>query len=210
MHKGTIHILGVSGTFMAGIALIAQRSGWRVTGQDVACYSPMREQLEQASIPVTIGYDDTLPTADLYIIGNTIARGNPVLEQIMAHGLPYTSGPEWLRTHILTDKWVIAVAGTHGKTTTTSMVIWLLESTQCNPSFLLGGIAENFGVSARLTDSDVFVIEADEYDTAFFDKQPKFMHYRPKTLVVNNLEFDHADIYDNLQDIARQFHHLIK
>ncbi|MBT4885221.1 MAG: UDP-N-acetylmuramate:L-alanyl-gamma-D-glutamyl-meso-diaminopimelate ligase [Legionellales bacterium] len=205
-----IHILGISGTFMAGVALLAKQSGCIVTGHDRECYSPMKEQLLKHDIKVSLGYDDDLPTADLYIIGNTIKRGNPLLEKILIHGFAYCSGPEWLHREILQHKWVVAVAGTHGKTTTTSMLVWLLEKNGKKPSFLIGGIAENMGCSARLTDSDVFVIEADEYDTAYFDKRPKFMHYRPKTLILNNLEFDHADIYKNLNEIATQFHYLIK
>lgn len=206
-----IHILGISGTFMAGVAVIAKQCGYIVSGHDKACYSPMREQLQKCDIPVITGYSDAdLPAADCYIIGNTISRGNPLLEHIMMQGLPYTSGPQWLAENILQDKWVVAIAGTHGKTTTSSMVTWLLEQSGINPSFLIGGVVENLGVSARLSSSDVFVIEADEYDTAFFDKRPKFMHYRPRTLILNNLEFDHADIYNSLSDIAKQFSYLIK
>ena len=205
-----IHILRISGTFMAGIALLAKQSGCNVTGHDTECYSPMKEQLLDNSIKVSLGYDDDLPTADLYIIGNAIKRGNPLLEKILIHGFAYCSGPEWLYREILQHKWVIAVAGTHGKTTTTSMLTWILEKNGKNPSFLIGGIADNMGCSARLTDSDVFIIEADEYDTAYFDKRPKFMHYRPKTLILNNLEFDHADIYKDLDQISTQFHYLIK
>jgi UDP-N-acetylmuramate: L-alanyl-gamma-D-glutamyl-meso-diaminopimelate ligase len=208
--KKTIHVLGISGTFMAGLAVIAKQLGYAVSGHDNACYSPMKEQLATQGISVTIGYDGTLPVADLYIIGNSISRGNPFLETILVQGLSYCSGPEWLYREVLVDKWVMAIAGTHGKTTTTSMLAWIMERAGHNPSFLIGGIAENFGCSARLTDSDMFIIEADEYDTAYFDKRPKFMHYRPKTLVVNNLEFDHADIYTDLESIKQQFHYLIR
>ena len=208
--KKTIQVLGISGTFMAGLAVIAKQLGYSVSGHDTACYSPMKEQLSSHGISVTIGYDEALPVADLYIIGNSISRGNPFLETILVQGLPYCSGPEWLYREVLVDKWVMAVAGTHGKTTTTSMLAWIMERAGHNPSFLIGGIAENFGCSARLTDSDLFIIEADEYDTAYFDKRPKFMHYRPKTLVVNNMEFDHADIYSDLEAIKQQFHYLIR
>jgi UDP-N-acetylmuramate: L-alanyl-gamma-D-glutamyl-meso-diaminopimelate ligase len=206
-----IHILGISGTFMAGVAIIAKNSGFIVSGHDKECYSPMKDQLIANGIDVSIGYSDNdLPKADCYIIGNSIGRGNPMLEQILMNGLPYTSGPEWLQNNVLQNKWVIAVAGTHGKTTTSSMVTWVLEQAGFNPSFLIGGVVDNLGMSARITDSDVFVIEADEYDTSFFDKRPKFMHYRPKTLIINNLEFDHADIYSTLSDISKQFMNLVK
>ena len=208
--KKTIQVLGVSGTFMAGLAVIAKQLGFVVAGHDTACYSPMKEQLAAHGIPVTIGYDGVLPVADLYIIGNSISRGNPFLETILVQGLAYCSGPEWLYREVLAHKWVIAVAGTHGKTTTTSMLSWIMERAGYNPSFLIGGIAENFGCSARLTNSDLFIIEADEYDTAYFDKRPKFMHYRPKTLVINNMEFDHADIYTSLESIKQQFQYLIR
>lgn len=208
--KKTIHVLGVSGTFMAGLAVIAKQLGYDVSGHDTACYSPMKEQLAAHAIPVTIGYEDILPAADLYIVGNTISRGNPFLETILLQGLPYCSGPEWLYREVLAHKWVIAVAGTHGKTTTVSMLSWIMERAGYNPSFLIGGVANNFGCSARLTDSDIFIIEADEYDTAYFDKRPKFMHYRPKTLVINNIEFDHADIYADIQSIQQQFQYLVR
>lgn len=206
-----IHIVGIAGTFMAGLAIIAKQNGFQVTGHDKECYSPMREQLANNGIDVLLGYDnDDLPVADCYVLGNSVSRGNPILEQILIRGLPYTSGPEWLADNVLAGKWVVAVAGTHGKTTTSSIVTWILEKSGYNPGFLVGGVVENLGVSARLTDSEVFVIEADEYDTAFYDKRPKFMHYRPKTLILNNLEYDHSDIYSSLSDIARQFSLLVK
>ncbi|MEE3003287.1 MAG: UDP-N-acetylmuramate:L-alanyl-gamma-D-glutamyl-meso-diaminopimelate ligase [Pseudomonadota bacterium] len=206
-----IHILGISGTFMAGLALIAKQSGITVSGHDNDCYPPMKDQLAANDINVKLGYADSdLPPADLYIVGNSIKRGNPLFESILLLGLPYCSGPEWLYHNVLRHKWVIAISGTHGKTTTSSMLTWILESLGYHPSFLIGGIPENMGCSARLTASNVFVIEADEYDTALFDKRPKFIHYRPKTLVINNLDFDHADIYSSLAEISKQFCNLIK
>lgn len=207
-----IHILGICGTFMGSLAQLAQASGFRVTGSDKAVYPPMSTQLESAGIELIEGFspDQLNPKPDLVIVGNVISRGNPVMEAILNRGIPYTSGPQWLAENILRDKWVIALAGTHGKTTTTSMVAWILESVGMSPSYLIGGVPTNFGVSARLGKSDFFVIEADEYDTAFFDKRSKFVHYGPKTLVINNLEFDHADIFENLSAIQKQFHHLIR
>lgn len=206
-----IHILGIAGTFMAGIALIAKQLGHEVSGHDAACYSPMKEQLANNDISVTIGYDisESLPRADIYIIGNAVSRGNLLLEKILSFGLQYCSAPEWLRNNVLFDKWVIAVAGTHGKTTTSAIITHILEQQGLNPGFLVGGILDNFTCSARVTDSEYFVIEADEYDTSYFDKQPKFMHYRAKTLLLNNLEFDHADIYKDLADIVQQFKVLV-
>ena len=207
-----IHILGVSGTYMAGIALIAKDLGHKVTGHDKCCYSPMKEQLVDNNIEVVLGYDDlaSLPKADLFLIGNVIKRGNILLEEILNKNYNYSSAPEWLRLNVLHDKWVLAVAGTHGKTTTTAILVWLLEQAGLNPGFLVGGMLQNFGISARNTASDFFVIEADEYDTAYFDKRPKFLHYKPKTLITNNLEFDHADIYGSLNAIKQQFGYLIK
>lgn len=207
-----IHILGVSGTYMAGIALIAKDLGHKVTGHDQCCYSPMKEQLLSSGIEVTLGYDDisSLPQADLFLIGNVIKRGNPLLEEILKKDYTYSSAPEWLRTNVLNDKWVLAVAGTHGKTTTTAILVWLLEQAGLNPGFLVGGMLQNFGISARNTQSKFFVIEADEYDTAYFDKRPKFLHYKPKTLIINNLEFDHADIYSDLDAVKKQFGYLLK
>lgn len=207
-----IHILGICGTFMGSLAQLAQASGFRVTGSDKAVYPPMSTQLASAGIELIEGFsvDQLIPAPDLVIVGNVISRGNPVMEAILNRGIPYTSGPQWLAENILRDKWVMAIAGTHGKTTTTSMVAWILESVGMSPGYLIGGVPTNFGVSARLGGSDFFVIEADEYDTAFFDKRSKFVHYGPRTLVVNNLEFDHADIFENLSAIQKQFHHLIR
>jgi len=208
-----IHILGICGTFMGGLAVLARGAGHTVTGCDAGVYPPMSTQLEAQGIRLIEGYDaDQLNglSADLFVIGNVVSRGNPLMEAILDRGLPYVSGPQWLGEHVLNGKWVLAVAGTHGKTTTSSMLTWLLEDAGLNPGFLIGGVPLNFGVSARLTDSSFFVIEADEYDTAFFDKRSKFVHYRPKTAVLNNLEFDHADIFPDLAAIETQFHHLIR
>ncbi|CAD6558985.1 UDP-N-acetylmuramate:L-alanyl-gamma-D-glutamyl-meso-diaminopimelate ligase [Paraburkholderia metrosideri] len=208
-----IHILGICGTFMGGLAVLARGAGHTVTGCDAGVYPPMSTQLEAQGIRLIEGYDaDQLNglNADLFVIGNVVSRGNPLMEAILDRGLPYVSGPQWLGEHVLNGKWVLAVAGTHGKTTTSSMLTWLLEDAGLNPGFLIGGVPLNFGVSARLTDSSFFVIEADEYDTAFFDKRSKFVHYRPKTAVLNNLEFDHADIFPDLAAIETQFHHLVR
>lgn len=207
-----IHILGICGTFMGGVALLARAAGHRVTGCDAGVYPPMSSQLEEQGIALTEGYAasqiDLQP--DLYVVGNAISRGNPLLEEILARDLPYVSGPQWLAEHILRDKWVLAVAGTHGKTTTSSMLAWILEYAGLKPGFLIGGVAQDFGISARLGETDFFVIEADEYDTAFCDKRSKFVHYRPRTLILNNLEFDHADIFPDLAAIETQFHHLVR
>ncbi|WLE58018.1 UDP-N-acetylmuramate:L-alanyl-gamma-D-glutamyl-meso-diaminopimelate ligase [Burkholderia plantarii] len=207
-----IHILGICGTFMGGLAVLAREAGHTVTGCDAGVYPPMSTQLEAQGIQLIEGYGaaqiDLAP--DLFVIGNVVSRGNPLMEAILDRGLPYVSGPQWLGEHVLADKWVLAVAGTHGKTTTSSMLAWLLEDSGLNPGFLIGGVPLNFGVSARLTDSSFFVIEADEYDTAFFDKRSKFVHYRPRTAVLNNLEFDHADIFPDLAAIETQFHHLVR
>jgi UDP-N-acetylmuramate: L-alanyl-gamma-D-glutamyl-meso-diaminopimelate ligase len=207
-----IHILGVCGTFMGGIALLARTAGHRVTGCDANVYPPMSTQLTDQGIALVEGYDaDQISLKpDLYIVGNAISRGNPLLEEILDRNLPYTSGPQWLAEHVLADKWVLAVAGTHGKTTTTSLLAWILEDAGLSPGFLVGGVPLNFGISARLTDSPFFVIEADEYDTAFCDKRSKFVHYRPRTAILNNLEFDHADIFVDLAAIETQFHHLVR
>ncbi|CAH2933298.1 MAG: UDP-N-acetylmuramate:L-alanyl-gamma-D-glutamyl-meso-diaminopimelate ligase (EC [uncultured Paraburkholderia sp.] len=208
-----IHILGICGTFMGGLAVLARGAGHTVTGCDAGVYPPMSTQLEAQGIRLIEGYDAEQLNglnADLFVIGNVVSRGNPLMEAILDRGLPYVSGPQWLGEHVLNGKWVLAVAGTHGKTTTSSMLTWLLEDAGLNPGFLMGGVPLNFGVSARLTDSSFFVIEADEYDTAFFDKRSKFVHYRPKTAVLNNLEFDHADIFPDLAAIETQFHHLIR
>ena len=207
-----LHILGICGTFMGGIAAIAKALGHKVTGSDANVYPPMSTQLEELGIELTEGYNpsqfSTQP--DIVVIGNALSRGNEAVEYVLDRNLPYTSGPQWLLENVLKDRWVLAVAGTHGKTSTSSMLAWILEFADMNPGFLIGGIPQNFGVSARLGDSPFFVIEADEYDSAFFDKRSKFVHYRPRTLVLNNLEFDHADIFDDLTDIQKQFHHLMR
>jgi UDP-N-acetylmuramate: L-alanyl-gamma-D-glutamyl-meso-diaminopimelate ligase len=207
-----IHILGVCGTFMGGIALLARAAGHQVTGCDANVYPPMSTQLEEQGIALTNGYDagQIALEPDLFVVGNAISRGNPLLEEILDRNLPYVSGPQWLAENILQGKWVLGVAGTHGKTTTTSMLAWILEEAGLKPSFLVGGVPQGFGVSARLTDSPFFVIEADEYDTAFCDKRSKFVHYRPRTAILNNLEFDHADIFADLAAIETQFHHLVR
>ena len=207
-----IHILGICGTFMGGIALLARAAGHVVTGCDANVYPPMSIQLEEQGIVLTEGYDAAQVTLDpdLFVVGNAISRGNSLLEAILDRNLPYVSGPQWLADNILKGRWVLGVAGTHGKTTTTSMLAWILEQAGLNPSFLVGGVPQGFGVSARLTDSPFFVIEADEYDTAFCDKRSKFVHYRPRTTILNNLEFDHADIFADLAAIEAQFHHLVR
>lgn len=207
-----VHILGIGGTFMAGVALLARAAGHRVTGADAGLYPPMSTQLAAAGIDVIEGYapEQLQPAPDVVVIGNALSRGNPAVEYTLDAGLNYVSGPQWLAEHVLRGRWVLAVAGTHGKTTTASMLAWILEDAGMAPGFLIGGIPGNFGVSARLGNSDFFVVEADEYDTAFFDKRSKFVHYHPRTLVLNNLEFDHADIFDDLAAIKRQFHHLIR
>ena len=216
-----IHILGICGTFMGGIAALAKSAGHRVTGCDANVYPPMSTQLEAQGIELIEGFGveqlDLKP--DVFVIGNVVARGNPLMEEILNRGLPYISGPQWLAENVLRDKWVLAVAGTHGKTTTSSMLAWVLEYAGLAPGFLIGGVPENFGVSARLPGaprqepggrSPFFVMEADEYDTAFFDKRSKFVHYHPRTAVLNNLEFDHADIFSDLAAIETQFHHLVR
>ena len=207
-----IHILGVCGTFMGGIPLLARSAGHRVTGCDANVYPPMSTQLTEQGIALTDGYDagQLALDPDLFVVGNTVARGNPLLEAILDRNLPYVSGPQWLAENILQRRWVLGVAGTHGKTTTTSLLAWILEEAGLNPSFLVGGVPNGFGVSARLTDSPFFVIEADEYDTAFCDKRSKFVHYHPRTTVLNNLEFDHADIFADLAAIETQFHHFVR
>lgn len=207
-----IHILGICGTFMGGIAVLAKQAGYRVTGCDANVYPPMSTQLEAQGIELIEGFgtEQLKLKPDVFVIGNVVSRGNPLMEEILNRSLPYVSGPQWLADTLLRDKWVLAVAGTHGKTTTTSMLAWILEYAGLNPGFLIGGVPQNFGVSARLTDSDFFSIEADEYDTAFFDKRSKFVHYRPRTAILNNLEFDHADIFADLAAIETQFHHLVR
>jgi len=211
-----IHILGICGTFMGGLAVLAREAGHRVTGCDANVYPPMSTQLAAQGIELIEGYgpEQVALAPDLFVIGNVVSRGNPLMEEILNRGLPYMSGPQWIGEHILRNKWVLAVAGTHGKTTTSSMLAWILEDAGYHPGFLIGGVPMNFGISARLSgkeaDSSFFVIEADEYDTAFFDKRSKFVHYRPKTAVLNNLEFDHADIFPDLGAIETQFHHLVR
>ncbi len=207
-----IHILGICGTFMGGLAVIARAAGHTVTGCDANVYPPMSTQLEAQGIKLITGYqaDQLDLSPDLFVIGNVVTRGNPLMEAILNRGLPYASGPQWLREHVLQGHWVLAVAGTHGKTTTSSMLAWILEHAGLHPGFLIGGVPQNFGISARLTETPFFVIEADEYDTAFFDKRSKFVHYTPRTLVLNNLEYDHADIFPDLAAIETQFHHLVR
>ncbi|MDR6981635.1 UDP-N-acetylmuramate: L-alanyl-gamma-D-glutamyl-meso-diaminopimelate ligase [Rheinheimera pacifica] len=207
-----IHILGICGTFMGGIAAIAKAMGHKVTGADANVYPPMSTQLEQLGIELTQGWDPAQlePAPDMVIIGNALSRANPAVEYVLNTNLRYTSGPQWLAEQVLFDRWVLAVSGTHGKTTTSTMLAWILECAGLKPGFLIGGIPQNFDCSARLGESPFFVIEADEYDTAFFDKRSKFVHYRPRTVVINNLEYDHADIFPDLAAIQRQFHHLLR
>jgi UDP-N-acetylmuramate: L-alanyl-gamma-D-glutamyl-meso-diaminopimelate ligase len=207
-----IHILGICGTFMGGIAALAKQAGYRVTGCDANVYPPMSTQLEAQGIELIEGFgeEQLALNPDVFVIGNVVSRGNPLMEEILDRNLPYISGPQWLADALLRDKWVLGVAGTHGKTTTSAMLAWILEYAGLNPGFLIGGVPQNFGVSARLTDSPFFVIEADEYDTAFFDKRSKFVHYHPRTAILNNLEFDHADIFADLAAIETQFHHLVR
>ncbi|MGS0743320.1 UDP-N-acetylmuramate:L-alanyl-gamma-D-glutamyl-meso-diaminopimelate ligase [Glaciimonas sp. GG7] len=214
-----IHILGICGTFMGGLAVLAKQAGHTVTGCDANVYPPMSAQLEAQGITLIEGFDaqQIALAPDLFVIGNVVSRGNPLMEEILNRGLPYTSGPQWIGEHILADKWVLAVAGTHGKTTTSAMLAWILEDAGYDPGFLIGGVPMNFGISARLSGdkagasaSPFFVIEADEYDTAFFDKRSKFVHYHAKTAILNNLEYDHADIFSDLAAIETQFHHLVR
>ncbi len=207
-----LHILGISGTFMGGIAAIAKAAGHRVTGSDRNVYPPMSTQLESLGIGITQGFEaaQLQPAPDVVVVGNAMTRGMPVIEALLESRIPYVSGPEWLSREVLRDRWVLAVAGTHGKTTTTSILTWILESAGLDPGFLIGGVPANFNTSARLGSTPFFVIEADEYDSAFFDKRAKFVHYHPRTVILNNLEFDHADIYRDVSDIQRQFHHLVR
>src|SRR5580704_16686802 len=207
-----VHILGICGTFMGGVAALARAAGFRVTGSDQNVYPPMSTQLEALGIEVTQGFDaaQLTPPADVVVVGNVMTRGQPVIEALLEGGVPYLSGPEWLAREVLAERWVLSVAGTHGKTTTASLLAWILEHAGLKPGFVIGGVPENFGLSARLGAGPFFVIEADEYDTAFFDKRAKFVHYRPRTVVLNNLEYDHADIYPDLAAIQRQFHHLVR
>ena len=207
-----LHILGICGTFMGGIAAIAREAGHRVTGCDANVYPPMSDQLRALGIDLIEGFtaDQLALQPDVFVIGNVVSRGNPLMEALLNAGLPYTSGPQWLAEHVLAGRHVLAVAGTHGKTTTTSMLAWILEASGLRPGFLVGGVPLNFGISARLGQGSAFVIEADEYDTALFDKRSKFVHYRPRTAVLNNLEYDHADIFPDLAAIETQFHHLVR
>lgn len=207
-----IHILGICGTFMGGIALLARETGHQVTGSDDNVYPPMSTMLAEQGVDIMQGYkvEHLAQPADSIVVGNFMKRGLPVVEHMLNQNLVYTSGPQWLYENILRERWVLAVAGTHGKTTTSSMLAWILEYAGLKPGFLIGGVPENFGVSARLGDSAFFVVEADEYDTAFFDKRSKFVHYHPRTVVLNNLEYDHADIFPDVQAIQAQFHHLIR
>jgi UDP-N-acetylmuramate: L-alanyl-gamma-D-glutamyl-meso-diaminopimelate ligase len=207
-----IHILGICGTFMGGIALLARELGFNVSGSDANVYPPMSTQLREQGIALCEGYDPKHlhPRPDLVVIGNAMSRGNPAIEHVLNEGIPYTSGPQFLADRIIHDRWVLAVSGTHGKTTTSGMLAWILEHAGLRPGFLVGGVPQNFGLSARMGTSPFFVVEADEYDTAFFDKRSKFVHYRPRTLIINNIEFDHADIFPDLAAIQRQFHHLVR
>ena len=207
-----VHILGICGTFMGGVAALAKAAGHQVSGSDENVYPPMSTQLRKLGIRLYEGYDDRQFDDDLdcVVVGNVLSRGNSAIEALLDSGLPYYSGPEWLTNNVLSDKWVLAVAGTHGKTTTTSMLAWILDYAGLSPGFLIGGVPINFGISARIGRSKYFVVEADEYDTAFFDKRAKFVHYRPRTLAITNIEYDHADIYANLEAILWQFHQLVR
>jgi UDP-N-acetylmuramate: L-alanyl-gamma-D-glutamyl-meso-diaminopimelate ligase len=207
-----VHILGICGTFMGGVAALARAAGFRVSGSDQNVYPPMSTQLEALGIEVTQGFDaaQLTPPADIVVVGNVMTRGQPVIEALLEGAVPYLSGPEWLAREVLQGRWVLSVAGTHGKTTTASLLAWILEHAGLQPGFLIGGVPANFATSARLGAAPFFVIEADEYDTAFFDKRAKFVHYRPRTVILNNLEYDHADIYPDLAAIQRQFHHLVR
>ncbi|MBI5450250.1 MAG: UDP-N-acetylmuramate:L-alanyl-gamma-D-glutamyl-meso-diaminopimelate ligase [Gammaproteobacteria bacterium] len=207
-----VHILGICGTFMGGIAQLARELGYTVSGSDSNVYPPMSTQLQQAGITVSEGYHGAHlhPAPDLVVIGNALSRGNPAIEYVLDNSLPYMSGPEFLARYILQGRWTLGVAGTHGKTTTASMLAWILDHAGLAPGFLIGGVTHNFPVSARLGQTPFFVVEADEYDTAFFDKRSKFVHYRPRTVILNNLEYDHADIFPNVEAIITQFHHLVR
>ena len=207
-----IHILGICGTFMGGLATIARQAGHEVTGCDAGVYPPMSSQLEAQGIGLIEGYaaEQIKLKPDLWVIGNVVTRGTPLMEEILDRGEAYISGPQWLAENILRTKWVLAVAGTHGKTTTSAMLAWILEAAGRRPGFLIGGVPQNFSASARLSESELFVIEADEYDTAFFDKRSKFLHYRPRTAVLNNLEYDHADIFSDVVAIEQQFHYFVR
>ena len=207
-----VHILGICGTFMGSLAVIAKQLGYRVSGSDMNVYPPMSTQLESLGIELKEGYrfEHLQPAPDLVIIGNALSRGNPAVEYVLNEGLAYTSGPQWLAQYVLHNKWVLGVAGTHGKTTTSAILTWILEHAGAHPGYLIGGVTNNFSQSASIGESSFFVVEADEYDTAFFDKRSKFIHYSPRTAILNNLEFDHADIFENLDAIEKQFHHLVR
>ncbi|HAT26585.1 MAG TPA: UDP-N-acetylmuramate:L-alanyl-gamma-D-glutamyl-meso-diaminopimelate ligase [Gammaproteobacteria bacterium] len=207
-----VHILGICGSFMGSMAILAKQLGYRVSGSDANVYPPMSTQLVEQGIELLEGYrsEHLHPHPDLVIIGNALSRGNPAVEYVLSEGLNYTSGPQWLAQYVLHDKWVLGVAGTHGKTTTSAMLAWILESAGLHPGYLIGGVSKDLPSSASLGASAFFVVEADEYDSAFFDKRSKFIHYAPRTAVLNNLEFDHADIFDNLAAIEKQFHHLVR
>jgi len=207
-----IHILGICGTFMGGIAVLAKQAGHEVSGSDANVYPPMSTQLQEQGISLCEGFkaEDIPADVDEVVIGNAMSRGNPAVEYVLNKGIAYSSGPEWLSRNVLNNRWVLAVAGTHGKTTTSSMLTWMLEYAGLTPGFLIGGVPGNLGLSARIGDAPFFVVEADEYDTAFFDKRSKFVHYRPRTAILNNLEFDHADIFDDLDAIKKQFHHFVR
>ncbi len=207
-----VHILGICGTFMGGIAALASEAGHEVSGSDQNVYPPMSTQLEELGIRLTEGWDaaQLQPAPDIVVVGNALSRGNPAVEALLNSDLQYTSGPAWLARHVLRDRWVLAVAGTHGKTTTACLLTWMLERAGLRPGFLIGGVPGNFAASARLGSAPYFVVEADEYDTAFFDKRAKFVHYRPRTAILNNLEYDHADIYPDIESIRRMFHQLVR
>ena len=207
-----IHILGICGTFMGSLAILAKQLGFEVSGSDANVYPPMSTQLEEQGIRLCEGFDPKhlRPAPDMVIIGNAMSRGNPSVEYVLDRGIRYTSGPEWLAQNVLHGRWVLGVAGTHGKTTTSAMLAWILEYAGMKPGYLIGGVTNNLPASASLGDSIFFVVEADEYDSAFFDKRSKFIHYAPRTTILNNLEFDHADIFDDLEAIKRQFHHLVR
>jgi UDP-N-acetylmuramate: L-alanyl-gamma-D-glutamyl-meso-diaminopimelate ligase len=207
-----IHILGICGTFMGSLAILAKQLGYRVSGSDANVYPPMSTQLQELGIDLMDGFspEHLYPEPDLVIIGNALSRGNPAVEHVLNEGLNYTSGPQWLAQYVLHDRWVLGVAGTHGKTSTSAMLTWILESAGMKPGYLIGGVTNNMPRSADIGDSAFFVVEADEYDSAFFDKRSKFVHYAPRTAILNNLEFDHADIFENLEAIEKQFHHLVR
>src|SRR5450432_1970282 len=207
-----VHILGIGGTFMGGVAALAKAAGHRVTGSDRSVYPPMSTQLTALGIELIEGFEASqlTPRPDVVVVGNVMTRGQPVIEALLESDIPQTSGPEWLAREILKGRWVLGVAGTHGKTTTSSILAWILEHAGLEPGFLIGGVPANFETSARLGRAPFFVIEADEYDTAFFDKRAKFVHYRPRTAILNNLEYDHADIYPDVASIRRQFNQLLR